>query len=85
MGYLVLRCPSPVVPKCVFNWSLDKHVIVPEICQWLTGTRAARHSTMSHERCHSRQVFHSLVVVAVSKSVVLSIGWIFRAQRGISR
>lgn len=83
MGYLVVRCPSSVAPKCMFHRSLDKHVIVPEISQCLTGTRAVRHSTTSHERCHSHWVFHSLMVVVISKSV-LSMGWIYGTQRGVS-
>lgn len=49
MGYLVIRCPSPMAPKCMFDWSLDKHEIVPEICQCLTDTRALRYSTTSRE------------------------------------
>lgn len=38
-----------MAPKSIFDWSLDKHAIVPEIRQCLTGTRPVRHSTTSCE------------------------------------
>lgn len=39
MGYFVIRCFSPMAPLLTFDWNLDKHEKVPEICQCLTGTR----------------------------------------------
>lgn len=69
MGYLVIRGLSPMALSCMVTWSLDKHRTVSEICQCLTGTRAVRHSTTSHKRCHSHWVFHSLMVMVIFKSV----------------